>query len=401
MQANLKVRVLISSILAFCLAVYPPIQAALLGGVSAITSLFAADAFYYLSIPRNSTVGWSEFDGVRATNGFHPLWEIVLQIVVVTLQVKTGLQPMVASFALSVAAVGIGLSWLAGGLTRLTKAIWPVLLLFPGTYFLIVAMIDPRFGSPWSFMNGMESPFSILFFGILFFFLVGGRDLHKRANLLILSLLSLAVLLSRLDDVFLVGTLGIWLLLNQRKKFGWSGALGRIGFFAVPVGIGLLGYLAFNLKSVGVLLPTSGMAKSSGLALIKNVGWLVTVFAPFTSSFLHRVSRTFNQTLGISLAWRFAQMLLPMAVAAFLLKRRDLLNWIAQGESPTFAMLLSYVLVKGSYNLLFVPIWNQGHWYFPLSILIVDVTLALAVARFVQEQALRGARFRGLFLSRY
>jgi hypothetical protein len=44
-------------------------------------------------------------------------------------------------------------------------------------------------------------------------------------------------------------------------------------------------------------------------------------------------------------------------------------------------LLLIYVLVKGAYNFLFVPLIHRGHWYYPLSITIVNIAAALAVAR--------------------
>ena len=44
-------------------------------------------------------------------------------------------------------------------------------------------------------------------------------------------------------------------------------------------------------------------------------------------------------------------------------------------------LLAAYVVMKGGYNLVLVPLSAQGHWYFPLSIEITNVIVALAVAR--------------------
>ena len=42
-------------------------------------SLFIDDAFYYLLIARNfAESGLPTFDGIHATNGFHPLWMLML-----------------------------------------------------------------------------------------------------------------------------------------------------------------------------------------------------------------------------------------------------------------------------------------------------------------------------------
>ena len=43
------------------------------------TSVFQPDAFYYLTIARNSLhTSFYSFDGVLPTNGFHPVWEFLL-----------------------------------------------------------------------------------------------------------------------------------------------------------------------------------------------------------------------------------------------------------------------------------------------------------------------------------
>ena len=57
--------------------------------------------------------------------------------------------------------------------------------------------------------------------------------------------------------------------------------------------------------------------------------------------------------------------------------------------------LAGYVLLKALYNLVFVGIWHQGHWYFPLSILTLNLLAADALApllrRFTTPGPLRSA----------
>src|SRR4051812_7873907 len=44
-------------------------------------NFLAGDVFYYLDIARNSqSVPFFTFDGVHATNGFHPLWQYLLSL---------------------------------------------------------------------------------------------------------------------------------------------------------------------------------------------------------------------------------------------------------------------------------------------------------------------------------
>ena len=58
------------------------------------------------------------------------------------------------------------------------------------------------------------------------------------------------------------------------------------------------------------------------------------------------------------------------------------------------AALCIYVLLKGGYNLAFVSLYAQGHWYFPLSILIFNLLIALWIRATVRKPAI--GRSRGL-----
>ncbi|MCG8548421.1 MAG: hypothetical protein MJE12_29830, partial [Alphaproteobacteria bacterium] len=42
-------------------------------------------------------------------------------------------------------------------------------------------------------------------------------------------------------------------------------------------------------------------------------------------------------------------------------------------------LMLIYVIVKGAYNFLFVPLLHQGHWYYSLSITIINVAGAVVL----------------------
>lgn len=47
--------------------------------ISHLVTQFDDDAFYYLKIPRNTVdLHYVSFDGQNATNGFHPLWLLMV-----------------------------------------------------------------------------------------------------------------------------------------------------------------------------------------------------------------------------------------------------------------------------------------------------------------------------------
>ena len=55
------------------------------------------------------------------------------------------------------------------------------------------------------------------------------------------------------------------------------------------------------------------------------------------------------------------------------------------------ASLALYVIFKGLYNFLLVAIWHQGHWYYPLSILITNVIIARGLSLFMMIRSFNDA----------
>jgi hypothetical protein len=146
----------------------------------------------------------------------------------------------------------------------------------------------------------------------------------------------------------------------------------------------LAAYLAYNWHSVGVLLPLSGTTKAS-FALKGNCFSLAKLFLPTwirTSDSLF--TNTLNYSAFVELGARMAQMVLPACICAaelFLSSRRKDL-------SPKFGILQALalgVIVKALYNFLFVQVWNQGMWYYTISIAISNLILVLWVDRAVSK----------------
>ena len=95
---------------------FAAIAAVLVGGVlwadpeRVITGFLSDDAFYYLKIARSIAEGrGSTFDGLHPTNGYHPLWMLV--VVGVTALAPAGLVP--PALAVIVLSIGMGLATLA------------------------------------------------------------------------------------------------------------------------------------------------------------------------------------------------------------------------------------------------------------------------------------------------
>lgn len=141
--------------------------------LQAVFNYFAADAFYYLSVAKNSERLWNSADGVTHTNGFHPLWQNLLNLINwLTRPSDSGF--IWISFWLSFFFVVIGYIFICNAGRKITNSSVPLILMFPGlVYICSYQSTTVEYGitniyQPFSFINGMESPLTIFLFGALF-----------------------------------------------------------------------------------------------------------------------------------------------------------------------------------------------------------------------------------------
>src|SRR4051812_4084867 len=143
----------------------------------------AADTFYYLNIARNiARHGSFSFDGQHATNGFHPLWQLLTGALAFVVELLgSGRQLLPAAILLSLALVTAGIGLLGAAFAD-EGALTPWFALVPvGVYGLLlapfwIARLDvigtsmegpfPVYGTLWSYANGMESGAVLGAFGL-------------------------------------------------------------------------------------------------------------------------------------------------------------------------------------------------------------------------------------------
>ncbi len=378
-------------------ALVPPVYAYASDGLRAVFGSLTADAFVYLSVAANSHPGFYTFDGVNPTNGFHPLWQVQLQALFQALHLA-GDKPdqLLLVYGLSVALVAAGGVFVALAVLRVSGSIFAAMLTFPGLFGMWMLFCGWPAGTMWSFMNGMESPLSLFFFGLTLLYLFRTNAAPfltpagvNRNALLVMSLLSIGIVFSRLDDLFLAASFAGWLLLQREAPPAVR--LRAALWFGLPLGGALLAYLAYNALAIGHALPISATAKFDFRTPLLNVGFLGSSLHALIPDFLYNPFGAGNGDFRIAeVNWRNAQMLGPMIVARLMLGHSV---WRRPGGGALPAVmrpLLIYVLVKGGYNFLFVPLIHQGHWYYPLSITIVNIAAALIVTRLCAAWAGRG-----------
>ncbi len=378
------------------LAAYPPLSVLAEQGRTGPFRLFASDAFYYLALARRSVeAGFFTFDGEHPTNGFHPLWGALLR----GLFQLCGGDPqagLLAASGLSAALLALGAGMLAVAARRRLAASGLVLLgLVPGALYLLLPPIRPTYLSLWSFANGMESALSLVAFGALALRVTGAGSLRPGAGPgedAVVSLLLTAVVASRLDDVFLLPVVAGAVLLAEPD---WRrGAVRVLRLLALPA-VALAGYLAFNRASAGMAMPVSGAAKAGGFVegALRNLYALATTVGPFLDL------RRGTEGVWDAEAWRVLQMVAPAAVAAGAWRLAGRRFRDERGGVRPELVLAAYIVARTGHGFLFVGLWHQGQWYYPVALLGAGLLLAGWLGSLERAgPALRRPRARQLLL---
>ena len=210
---------------------------------------FTDDAFYYAQIARNIVSGRGvSFDGLHETNGFHPLWLLLLLPIY---GVFSGdWMPLRAILGLQAILAAVASAWLYRLLRRWSgrgMAILGVLL-----YQMLTFLLEISF-------SGMETGLQGL---LIIYLLYKWSEIEKNLdkNAWLLGFLLGLIVLARLDGIavaFIVGLYALWRLrevtLGQKLRF--SVKVGTA--FGVVTGP----YFVWNLVRFGHLMPVSGAAK--------------------------------------------------------------------------------------------------------------------------------------------
>lgn len=342
------------------LTLYGPIVAWLHLGTNAAFLYFAPDAFYYLQIAdRAAHTGLHAFDGVRTTTGFHPLWGFLLGAAFSHLpSLQTKEAQMLFTFGLSAVLTATGLGLVAYAFSRfIGSATLLFLALVPGLYYLVCGWAFPPAGNNWSFVNGLETPASILAFGV-FACLLPSDDTTPITwrRLIAWSLVLAAIVLARLDDVFLVAA--VMFAVARRESHWKERALKAFSCGAAPA-VAIVLYMAYNVSVSGHAFPSSAQVKE-GASLAENLHLMALPFAPFGLMLI-------GPDGWPLVASKALHLLVPLGVAVVYLMR---------GRRLSLELLALYVVIKNVYNLAFVWIWHQGFWYFPLTLLIAGMLVA-------------------------
>lgn len=288
------------------------------------------DFFYYLVVAKNiAHQHLSTFDGTHLTNGYHPLWMLVLTAV-------TLLAPGKATFyvvqALIVAAFMITY-WAARAIFRVYSQ--DALATELGAGLVAVQMLVLSQG-------GMEVTLAIPLILMLCWYRLRSGFRWSLASAAIYGLLASLVVLSRLDAVLFVALLFLFecVFTWPSSAADWRVRLSALASGSIPLAI----YVLLNLHFFHTLTPVSGQAKQLRTHHVPS-------FSPFLSLLQYRT------------------VCLLVVVPAIIAICLSLLAIIARGrrrlEKGHFAIVLSLLLFPLLQQLVASTLsdWPMWPWY--------------------------------------
>ena len=222
--------------------------------------LYEDDAYYYLGVARSLAEGdGSTFTGLVPTNGYHPLWTLVLVPLAAVLRDPNALVIGVAVLQGALWALAVREALRIGRLL----GCWP---LAAGALcvYAVLAVLTGHLA-----FNGMES--ALLLPLLLLVLRLGLEAGDEPGDDLRIGVVLALVCLARLDAVVAAAPLALVVLLRpagtEHAPVGAPDA-GRLGRRAValaaPPAVALATYVAVNLAVFDTPLPVSGRAKGLG-----------------------------------------------------------------------------------------------------------------------------------------
>jgi len=373
--------------LAIVLFAAPILRGLVARGLLHAYAYLAGDCFYYLVLARNvARYGHFAYDREYPTNGFHPLWQLWVTLLYKSaawLSVPDHAFPVVVLLS-SVVFISIAI-WVLGKCFVAARGNVPVLfpILPVGVYGLVSVFFQPTYGPLWSYADGMESCLVILSWSLLLYIMVRPRFLESASSALLTGVVVAFMCLARVDHALFTVPLFAALALQSIGRRNVKRLL-LTALAGVPATVAMAVYLAINIYYAGAPLPLSGMVKTS---------FPTAHFWGFLYEFVN-AARDFGQYWSYGVLWRIAQIIIPMVFAIVALLRALILLARKRCSPFDFALTVSacFVLLLGLYNWLYVPLYQHGQWYVPLSVLFVSVFTFQAVGRFVPSGLLNSKR---------
>lgn len=332
-----------------------------------LVDAFDDDAYYYFEVARHLVAGQgSSFDGLLATNGYHPLWLLFLL-------------PIFAAVSGQLPAL-IAVKVLCAALFAATVAILYLYARRLGREIELACALPVLVFCRDLWLSGMETalllPLLFLAAGEL---AAGGAFVRRDARLGGAAAALAAALLARLDLVFFVALASLAAFLLP-AALPFAERLRRSLRLGLPAAAGLAAYMALNLLLFGTASPISGQAKSLG-----GPFWNPRVFSDYAGA-RPVLGPLFEQ---LPVAALFLLLILPALLLGYLAGRRSAdAAPLLRGTTRLLGLVAAANLAQLLYYAVFSswPLWRWYYYYLPLALtlaiaLLAGLALALLPAR--------------------
>ncbi len=355
-----------------------------------VLKITADDAYYYFQIALNIANGRNvTFDGETVTNGFHPLWMVLLTPVYFFTNDREVALHVGLTLSAALGTATIAVVYLIG--RQLTKNGWASLI---GAGFFALhpyIVVDS--------VNGMETAVAVFTLGltVLQFLRIVEKESAGFRDYALLGAAGGLMLLARTDTVFVLGAVLLFLAWRELGHRRW-----RLPVLAGSVAVLVVGpWLVWSLVSVGTVIQVSGVAvpdfdrqiflhiQGNELSTQAEEAWEVTKDALFDDLVhLYFVPPRVERRLPFLLA--SAGLLCFMLAAPLSPQRRRVarqLGVLAVPVAGVLAMLLFHAAIR----------WHLREWYYgPVSVLAsVAITVVAGYAQSLLEGTSIGWRAGG------
>lgn len=216
-----------------------------------ITNIFPDDAFYYFQIARNIAHGLgSTFDGIHATNGYHPLWLLILVPIFSVFSVGGlhDITPIYVALGLSVvlnAATAVLVFALVSRITHSRLARVFAISLWAFNPFVL-----------YESLNGLETSLALFFLALFFYVAHTAERRDTLQDYLVSGVVGGLLILARVDMAFYVAAFAVFVVLRH----GLARSVSRLTRLILPATLLVLPWVAWNYLGFGMLLTSASAA---------------------------------------------------------------------------------------------------------------------------------------------
>ena len=318
--------------------------------------LISDDVFYYYKVALNIHKGLGPtFDGLNATNGWHPLW---MAVCVALAYVTTNLSAYLYLALAANLGFALALSWQLYRLFGNGLGPWFSLLL--------AFLVNWNIQSSMAVFSGLETPLYLWLFYLTLGHLAEASLRNKRRLALLGALLGLTFL-ARTEFALFLPILGIWWVYRFRKAPARDIVTGSLWAF-LPFFLLTAPYLLWNCRLTGHFQQISGAVKNlygNGMHSWRDV---------FSAVVFHLKYHLYGAIAVVPL-WLNAAVMALLALAAWAcIRSKSYRGYVGDAR---FALMIPYAALVVAYYFFsygkHTRIWHMGVYFTVFHTLLVHM----------------------------